>query len=75
MRHVRKAMGHLYAEELNAVTISRFIHEAPGASGNSWVSPLSMAYRNGILEGLVETSPFRKGDIQYAKTPVRVRVV
>ncbi len=75
MRHVREAMGHLYAEELNAVTISRFIHEAPGASGNSWVSPLSMAYRHGILTGLVETTPFRKGDIQYAKTPVRVRVV
>jgi len=75
MEQVRKAMGHLDASELEATTISRFIHAAPGSSGNSWVSPLSQAYKRGILDGLVQSTPFRKGDIQYRPVAVRVRVV
>lgn len=75
MAHVRAGMGHLDAAEVNATTISRFIHAAPGSSGNGWVSPLSQAYKRGILDGLVDSSPFRKGDIQYKPNPVRVRVV
>ncbi len=75
MAHVRAGMGHLDAAEVNATTISRFIHTAPGSSGNGWVSPLSQAYKRGILDGLVDSTPFRKGDIQYKPAPVRVRVV
>ena len=75
MKNVREQLGDMDATELNAVTISRFIHSAPGASGNSWCSPLSNAYKQGILDGLVETTPFCKGDIQYKPQPVRVRVV
>lgn len=74
---VRQAMGHLDAKEVNATTISRFIEHAceGSAVGNGWVSPLSNAYKRGIVDGLVETTPFRKGDIRYKKKPVRVRVV
>lgn len=75
MKHVRSSLGNADASSLNATDISRFIHSRPGSSGNSCVSPLSNAYGVGILAGLVNTSPFRKGDIQYKPTPVRVKVV
>ena len=75
MKHVRSSLGSADASLLNATDISRFIHSRPGSSGNSCVSPLSNAYGVGILDGLVHSSPFRKGDIQYKTTPVRVKVV
>ncbi len=75
MKHVRCSLGNAAAASLNGTDISRFIESRPGSSGNSCVSPLSNAYQAGIPAGLVSATPFKKGDIVYKKTPVRVKVV
>ena len=75
MKHVRRALGNVIASSLNGSDISDFIAGRPGSSGNSCVSPLSNAYQVGLRAKLVPTTPFRKGDIVYEPTPVRVKVV
>ena len=78
MEKVREFMGNLDVKEVDAIMITRFIESSGGGVstiGNGWVSPLSNAFKRGIKDGIVRTTPFRKGDIQYTKKRVRVRVV
>ena len=74
IRLMRPVFGHLLLDDIDAVLLSGYIRKM-GYIGNNMMSPLSMAFKVAILEGMTRHNPVRSGDLVKAKIPRRIKEV